>query len=146
LLCLCKLVVKGQPTKEIWYYEHPYPPGAKSYNKTKPIRIDEFDAEKAWWFGEQPKKKGKAKVVPALHDASSFTHRVESPQAWRVTIEQIQANGYNLDIKNPHDTSEAHADPDELLQAYTVIQSEAAAIRDRLKQAIFESISGDSYD
>ena len=43
---------------------------------------------------------------------NSFANRVESPQAWRVTIEQIQANGYNLDIKNPHDTSEAHGDPD----------------------------------
>ena len=47
---------KGEPTKEIWFYEHPYPPGAKSYNKTKPIRIEEFDIEKGWWFGEQPKK------------------------------------------------------------------------------------------
>lgn len=27
---------KGEPTKEIWFYEHPYPPGVKSYNKTKP--------------------------------------------------------------------------------------------------------------
>jgi type I restriction enzyme M protein len=21
---------KGEPTKELWFYEHPYPPGAKS--------------------------------------------------------------------------------------------------------------------
>jgi type I restriction-modification system DNA methylase subunit len=27
---------KGEPTKAIWYYEHPYPPRIKSYNKTKP--------------------------------------------------------------------------------------------------------------
>lgn len=40
---------KGQPTQSIWYYEHPYPAGARSYNKTKPIRIKEFDTEKAWW-------------------------------------------------------------------------------------------------
>jgi len=33
-------------TKEIWYYEHPYPPGVKSYNKTKPIHIEEFEAER----------------------------------------------------------------------------------------------------
>lgn len=26
---------KGPSTKEVWYYEHPYPSGAKSYNKTK---------------------------------------------------------------------------------------------------------------
>src|SRR6185295_4948874 len=25
---------RGRPTTEVWYYEHPYPPGAKSYNKT----------------------------------------------------------------------------------------------------------------
>ncbi len=26
---------KGEPTKDVWFYEHPYPAGAKSYNKTK---------------------------------------------------------------------------------------------------------------
>jgi hypothetical protein len=40
---------KGKPTKEVWYFEHPYPPGVKSYNKTKPINIKEFDLEKSWW-------------------------------------------------------------------------------------------------
>jgi type I restriction enzyme M protein len=39
---------KGEPTREIWHYEHPYPPGVKSYNKTKPIRIEEFEAERKW--------------------------------------------------------------------------------------------------
>jgi type I restriction enzyme M protein len=33
------------PKQEIWYYEHPYPAGYKSYSKTKPIRIEEFAAE-----------------------------------------------------------------------------------------------------
>lgn len=41
---------KGAQTKEIWFYEHPYPNGVKSYNKTKPIRIEEFEPEKAWWL------------------------------------------------------------------------------------------------
>src|SRR4029453_1225643 len=59
---------KGEPTKNVWFYEHPYPPGAKSYNKTKPIRIEEFDIEKKWW------KK-----------------RKETEQAWKVPVEQIQA-------------------------------------------------------
>ena len=40
---------KGTPTKDIWYFEHPYPAGVKSYNKGKPINIKEFDLEKAWW-------------------------------------------------------------------------------------------------
>ena len=44
---------KGEKTKEIWYYEHPYPEGVKSYNKTKPIRIEEFDEEKSGGASEK---------------------------------------------------------------------------------------------
>src|SRR6185369_6976239 len=68
---------KGKPTKEVWYYEHPYPPGYKSYSKTKPLRIEEFEPERKWW------KK-----------------RKETEQAWKVSIEDIKGRGYNLDIKN----------------------------------------------
>ncbi len=130
---------KGEPTKEIWFYEHPYPPGAKSYNKTKPIRIEEFDAEKAWWYGEQPKKKGKSKAdAPA---EPSHAARTETPQAWKVPIEQIVAAGYNLDIKNPHDTGVAQADPDELLAAYQVLMTDLQQTRDRLKNELFAALS-----
>ncbi len=69
---------KGKPTKDIWYFEHPYPEGVKNYNKTKPINIKEFDLEKKWW------KK-----------------RVENEYAWKVSIEEIRKRNYNLDIKNP---------------------------------------------
>ena len=34
---------KGEPTKDIWYYEHRLPEGVKAYNKTKPIRVEEFE-------------------------------------------------------------------------------------------------------
>src|SRR5664280_2315212 len=76
---------KGEPTKEIWYYEHPYPPGVKNYNKTKPIRIEEFEAERKWWGKPGQEKK-----------------RKESELAWRVSIADIAARGYNLDVKNPN--------------------------------------------
>ena len=70
---------KGKPTKEIWYYEHTLPEGAKAYNKTKPIRIEEFEPLKAWW------KK-----------------REESEVAWKVPIQTIIDRNYDLDIKNPN--------------------------------------------
>ena len=35
---------KGEQTKGVWYYDHPYPPGVKNYNKTRPIAISEFEA------------------------------------------------------------------------------------------------------
>jgi len=74
---------KGKPTKEVWYFEHPYPAGVKNYNKTKPISIKEFDLEKAWW-----------------------NNRTENEHAWKVSAEEIKQRNYNLDIKNPHEAEE----------------------------------------
>ena len=55
---------KGEPTKEIWYYEHPYPPGVKNYNKTKPIRIEEFEAERKKMVGQGgPGKEAQGKRI-----------------------------------------------------------------------------------
>ena len=64
--------------KEIWYWEHHLPEGQKSYSKTKPIQKSEFDTLKAWW-----------------------NNRSENEQAWKIDIETLKNNGYNLDIKNP---------------------------------------------
>lgn len=74
---------KGEPTKEIWYYEHKLPEGQKSYSKTKPIRVDEFNPIKEWW-----------------------TNREESELAWKVSIDTIKERGWDLDIKNPHKEEE----------------------------------------
>ncbi|MEX3934819.1 N-6 DNA methylase [Paraburkholderia phymatum] len=108
---------KGTPTREVWYYEHPYPAGYKNYSKTKPIRIEEFAPEKAWWGSE----------------AEGFAGRVENEFAWKVNIETLKANGYNLDQKNPHRGEEVSHDPDELLMQYQRLTAEAQAMRDRLK-------------
>jgi type I restriction enzyme M protein len=110
---------KGEPTKEIWYYEHPYPEGVKSYNKTKPIRIEEFEREKAWW-----------------------DKREESELAWRVPFEQIKASNYNLDVKNPNKIDDAHRDPEELLAEYRHLIDEAAATRNALKQELMNALGG----
>lgn len=76
---------KGTPTKEVWYFEHPYPEGVKNYNKTKPINIKEFDLEKGWW-----------------------DNRVENQYAWKLSVEEIKNRNYNLDIKNPSTVEELH--------------------------------------
>ena len=69
---------KGEPTKEIWYWEHKLPEGQKSYSKTKPIQKSEFESLKNWW-----------------------NNRTENDQAWKIGIETLQSNGFNLDNKNP---------------------------------------------
>jgi len=119
---------KGTPTKEVWYYEHPYPPGAKSYNKTKPIQIAEFDAEKAWW-GEE---------------ADGFAARVETEQAWRVTLDEIKASNYNLDIKNPHKPDTRPGDVDHLLPEYEKLLAQIATTRQQLKQELREALTANA--
>lgn len=74
---------KGKPTETIWYYEHPYPEGYKSYSKTKPIRLEEFAAEATWWGSE----------------ADGFADRKENERAWKV------------DFKTKKETAEAKAKP-----------------------------------
>jgi type I restriction enzyme M protein len=106
---------KGKPTKEIWYYEHPYPEGYVSYSKTRPLRIQEFDAEKAWW-----------------------NDRKETEQSWCVPVEKIIEGNYNLDLKNPNTPDEDHGDPDELLAALKEVQTQIAAAKEKL-QAELES-------
>ena len=116
---------KGTPTKEVWYYQHPYPPGVKNYNKTKPIRIEEFDAEKAWWGSE----------------ADGFASRVETERAWKVSLDQIKAANYNLDQKNPHAVDVVSHDPAQLLADYARLQGEAQALRDELKEILAKSLA-----
>ena len=110
-------LTKGEPTKHIWYYEHPLPEGVKAYNKTKPMRIAEFDAEKAWW-----------------------EKRKETEQAWKVPVKDIIERNYNLDIKNPNAPTESHDDPDELLAAYAEAVKNTAEIQNRLKASLEQSL------
>lgn len=69
---------KGEPTKDVWYYEHRLPEGQKSYSKTKLIDVKEFDSIKNWW-----------------------NKRKESDVAWKVSIKDIEKRDWDLDIKNP---------------------------------------------
>ena len=117
---------KGQPTKEIWFYEHPYPEGVKNYNKTKPMKFEEFHTEIDWW--------GKEK--------DGFKTRKETEQAWKVSIEDIIARNYNLDIKNPHVSEQVVHDPEELLADYAKQQTDIQKLRDQLKGILSEALAG----
>ena len=100
---------KGTPTKEVWYYEHPYPKGYKSYNKSKPITLKEFDAEKKWW-----------------------SKRKESKQAWKVSIEEIKNRNYNLDIKNPYEEVEHLDTPDVILEKLKSSETKIGSIQEKI--------------
>ena len=102
---------KGKKTKEIWYYEHSLPEGAKAYNKTKPIRIEEFDPIKKWW-----------------------NNREESEVCWKVSIDTIIERNYDLDIKNPNKVvEEVVYDRKAIIKKLETNQTKIATILDELK-------------
>ncbi len=116
---------KGTPTKNIWYYQHPYPKGVKNYNKTKPMRFEEFKDEQQWWGDEK----------------DGFKTRKESKQAWKVSIQDIIKRNYNLDIKNPHIEQQIQYDPEELLSDYAQQQQDIQKLRDQLKEILSNALS-----
>jgi type I restriction enzyme M protein len=108
---------KGTPTKEVWYYEHQYPKGAKSYNKTKPINIKEFDVEKKWW-----------------------NKRVENEFAWKVSIEEIKKRNYNLDIKNPSQEKDTLESPEVILEKFRRTETKISSIQDKIINVLTEAL------
>jgi type I restriction enzyme M protein len=110
-------LTKGESTKEIWYFEHQLPKGVKAYNKTKPMRLAEFDSEKTWW-----------------------NNRKETEEAWKVSADDIAKNNYNLDIKNPNARRETHDDPDELLRRYKESLEKVGVLQDELRSILNKAI------
>ena len=108
---------KGKPTKDIWYYGHKLPEGQKSYSKTKPIRIEEFDPIKKWW------KK-----------------RKENEVAWNIPIKTIKERGWDLDIKNPNkEEDEVKYSSKELLQMLQDSFRKSDALLTKLKMELLDA-------
>ena len=114
---------KGEPTKDIWFYEHLVPAGQKAYSMTKPMRFEHLQGCIDWWGG-------------LTRDG-----REETPHAWKVTADSVKARGYNLDIKNPHAVADEHGDPALLLESLSAAEAETTALRDQLRTLLAEALS-----
>ncbi len=113
---------KGSPTNETWFYEHRVPETQKAYSMTKPIRVEHLQPCVDWWGGAE--RKG----------------RVTSDVAWRVSVDEVKARGYNLDFKNPHTVADDHGNPEELLLRLEEAEREAVLLRDQLKAILSEAL------
>lgn len=116
---------KGTPTKHIWFYEQQLPSGIKAYNKTKPMKAEEFETLANWWGSE----------------SDGFSARLENEQAWKVSLADIQARNYNLDCKNPHVGEQITHDPEVLLAQYQTMQQDIAGLRNQLKSILGEALA-----
>ena len=92
------------------------------------MRFEEFQTEIDWWGSEE----------------DGFQSRVESQQAWKVSIEEIVTRNYNLDIRNPHVGNEVSHDPKELLSQYNDQKNQIQSLRNQLKTILEEALSGEN--
>ena len=69
---------KQYPTKEIWFYELSSPEG-KQYTRTRPLTYKEFEPIINWW-----------------------KNRKESVYSWKVSVNDLKNQNYNLDLQNPN--------------------------------------------
>jgi type I restriction enzyme M protein len=113
---------KGQPTHEIWFYEHRVPAGQKAYSMTKPIRLEHLQRCVDWWGG------------------ASRSGRSATERAWKVEVAEVQERSYNLDLKNPHSATVEHEDPEQLLDELNAAESDASRLRDQLKAILEEAL------
>ena len=108
---------KGKPTKGVWFYRLEMPDGYKHFSKTKPMQDRHFDPVHEWW-----------------------DNRVESEVSQYVTVDDIIAGGYNLDLCGfPHETVEI-LPPDEFIAQYlnekAVISARIEDILSRISKAM----------
>jgi len=104
----------GGPTKEIWYYQVPLPDGRKTYTKTKPMKFEEFGPVLVWW-----------------------KNRKENGQAWKVPVDTIINNNFNLDIKNPNSVKENdHREPEEIVTSIVEREQRIIALMQEIRQEI----------
>jgi len=116
---------KGTPTQHIWFYEQTLPAGVKAYNKTKPMKAEEFETLANWWGSE----------------ADGFSTRQENEYAWKVSLADIQGRNYNLDCKNPHVGEQISHDPEVLLAQYHTMQQDISSMRDQLKTILGDALA-----
>lgn len=104
-------IEKGEPTKDIWYFEHPLPEGYKKYTRTKPVQLSEFELEKLWW-----------------------NHRKENEYAWKVSGQEIKERNYNMEFKNPNqEIEDVILPPDEILKRLHVSMNKSNEILEEIE-------------
>ena len=93
----------GWNTQHVWYYEHPLPEGRE---KTVPPRKSHWSSASSTlcWAG------GTTGLKPI--------------EAWKVPLQQLIDNSFNLDLKNPHTVSSLEQLPPEVLRAGIVEKEE----------------------
>lgn len=105
-------------TDTIWFYDHPYPTGYKSYSKTKPIQLQEFKPIQDWWGTE----------------ADNFAAR----EAYDADSEITEKRAWKYEFGKAREQAVAAAQPhwhraEQLNNEASALESRARDLRDSIK-------------
>lgn len=112
------------PTKETWFYRLDMPEGYKNFSKTKPMKLEHFDSVLEWWNEREE------------IGVDGF------PKAKKYTVEEIVANGYNIDLCGyPHEEEEI-LEPMDLINQYQEKRAALNAEIDHVLEQITALLGG----
>ena len=112
------------PTEETWFYRLDMPEGYKNFSKTKPMKLEHFQPALDWW------------------DNRTEIEEDGFPKAKKYTVEEIVANGYNIDLCGyPHEEEEI-LDPMDLINQYQEKRASLNAEIDHVLKKITSLLGG----
>ena len=112
------------PTEETWFYRLDMPEGYKNFSKTKPMKLEHFQPALDWW------------------DNRTEIEEDGFPKAKKYTVEEIVANGYNIDLCGyPHEEEEI-LDPMDLINQYQEKRASLNAEIDHVLEKITSLLGG----
>ena len=115
---------KTHPTEETWFYRLDMPEGYKNFSKTKPMKPEHFQPALDWW-------NNRTEI-----EEDGF------PKAKKYTVEEIVANGYNIDLCGyPHEEEEI-LDPMDLINQYQEKRASLNAEIDHVLEKITSLLGG----
>lgn len=115
---------KTHPTEETWFYRLDMPEGYKNFSKTKPMKLEHFQPVLDWW------------------DNRTEIEEDGFPKAKKYTVEEIVANGYNIDLCGyPHEEEEI-LDPMDLINQYQEKRASLNAEIDHVLEKITSLLGG----
>ena len=112
------------PTEETWFYRLDMPEGYKNFSKTKPMKLEHFAPALKWWDNREE------------IEVDGF------PKAMKYTVDEIVANGYNIDLCGfPHEEEEI-LDPMDLINQYQEKRASLNAEIDHVLEKITSMLGG----
>ena len=112
------------PTEETWFYRLDMPEGYKNFSKTKPMKLEHFAPALEWWDNREE------------IEVDGF------PKAKKYTLDEIAANGYNIDLCGfPHE-EEKILDPMDLVDQYQEKRASLNAEIDHVLEKITSMLGG----